>query len=254
MNRTVARTLKILNYISECEQPVTLTQICGEMDIPFSSAYDILNTLLQMDYLRMQDKNAKTYSIGINTFKTGMKYIKGVDILEVSKPVLQYMSREACATTFLVTRYGKNIVYLAKVESQGPVKTTAQLGSSKGMYYTGVGKALLATMELEEVEQMYCDEVFVKHTPKTICDMEHLKRELLEIRERGYAIDDCEGENSVYCIAAPIRNYEGEAIAAISIADFKEHIKETNMDNTSLLTNSALNISNKMGYIGKTLY
>jgi len=249
------RTLKILSYISENKHPVTLKQISKELLIPPSSAHDIISTMLEMEYLQVSNKTMKTYFIGMKTFEAGISYIQEIDFLNIAKPYLKEMSEKSRATTFLAVRNKHNIVYLDRVEGGGMVRTTAQLGSSKEMYYTGLGKAILATLPTEEVEKMYSDKKLIARTTNTICDLESLKKDLFEIRQRGYAIDDCEGESSLYCIAAPIRNYEGNVIAAISVANFKEVIEKKGVKkDVMLLTKSAFGISRKLGYTGDNLY
>ena len=59
----------------------------------------------------------------------------------------------------------------------------------------------------------------------------------------------------MYCIAAPIRNYEGNVIAAVSIANFKENGRQAeNAEHVRLLLDNARRISGQMGYTGKDLY
>lgn len=255
MNKTTIKTLEILSYVGAAKRPVSLKQISEGLNISAGSSYNIINTMLQMKYLQLANKDTKTYSIGIKAFEVGFSYIKEVDLLHIAKPFLKKMSLKSYATAFLAVPNGNSIVYLDKVEGIGSVVTTAQLGSSKGMYYTGLGKAILATIPTAEVENMYKDTPFIAQTANTICDMESLKKDLFAIRQRGYAIDDCEGERSLYCIASPIRNYEGVTIAAISIANFKDKIEERfNHENVQLLLESALEISRKMGYTNKDLF
>lgn len=255
MNKTSMRTLKILSYISENRHPVTLKQISKELLIPPSSAHDIITTMLEMEYLQISDQAAKTYLIGLKAFEAGISYIQDIDFVNIAKPYLKEMSEKSRATTFLAVRDRHHIVYLDKVEGGGMVRTTAQLGSSKEMYYTGLGKAILATLPTEEIETMYSGQTLIARTTNTICDLESLKKDLFEIRQRGYAIDDCEGEPSLYCIAAPIRNYGGNVIAAISIANFKEVVCKNGIkEEVRLLTKSAFGISRKLGYTGDDLY
>ena len=57
-----------------------------------------------------------------------------------------------------------------------------------------------------------------EHTANTIVDPEEFKRELAQIRTRGFAMADEENEVGVRSVAAPVRDHSGNVIAAISIA------------------------------------
>jgi DNA-binding IclR family transcriptional regulator len=211
--------------------------------------------MLQLGFVRMNDPKMKTYTIGIKTYEAGIAYIRNINFVSVARPLLEKMSRESETTTFLAVQNGSRIVYLDKVESLRSVRTTAVLGSYKGMYFTGLGKAILAAMPEKAVEDMYSGTSFTPYTENTICSMEDLKKDLQQTRERGYAIDDREGESSLYCIAAPIRNYRGQVIAAVSIASFYDLLTDESREkNAQILMDNAVEISNLLGYSGASLY
>ncbi|MBU9737496.1 IclR family transcriptional regulator [Diplocloster agilis] len=255
MNKAAMRTLDILTYVSGSRRPVTPKAISEALNIPLAGTNDILDTMVRMEYLMQPDKGVRAFAVGIRAFEAGAAYIQGADLLKAAKPYLREMSRETKATAFLAVRNKDKIVYLDKVEGSAAVITTAQLGSSKDMYNTGLGKAILASMPVAEVERIYEGRELIPQTSNTIRDIEGLKKDLFQTRQRGYAIDDCEGENTVYCIAAPIRNYEGNVIAAVSIANFKENGRQAeNAEHVRLLLDNARRISGQMGYTGKDLY
>lgn len=255
MNSTSARTLQILSLLSQADQPMTLTQISEMLSAPVSSTCNLISTMLQLGFVRMSDPKLKTYTIGIKAYEAGISYIRNTNFVEAAKPFLEKMARESETTTFLAVRNGARIVYLDKVESTKSVRTTAALGSHKGMYFTGLGKAILAGMPESEVEELYTGVKLKAHTENTICDLVKLKKDLQQTRERGYAIDDREGESSLYCIAAPIRNHTGHLIAAVSIASFFDFLtEERRQRNAHILVENAFEISKLLGYSGYSLY
>ncbi|MEI8199625.1 MAG: IclR family transcriptional regulator [Eubacteriales bacterium] len=255
LNSTSARTLQILSLLSQADQPMTLTQISEMLSAPVSSTCNIISTMLKLGFVRLSDPKMKTYTIGIKAYEAGIAYIKNTNFVGVAKPFLEKMSRESETTTFLGVQNGARIVYLDKVESSKSVRTTAVLGSYKGMYFTGLGKAILASMPDKAVEDMYYGSVFQAYTENTICDIERLKDDLQQTRERGYAIDDREGEISLYCIAAPVRNHAGKVIAAVSIASFYDLLtEESRKKNADILVSNAVEISRLLGYSGTLLY
>jgi len=123
------------------------------------------------------------------------------------------------------------------------------------MYCTGLGKSILACYCKEEVERIFDKTNIVKLSDHTITDINVLLKDLEATRKRGYAIDDREGNNDVYCIAAPIIGSEGKPIAAISVAMMYSMRTDALVEDLGTTISSyALTISRKMGYTGNTLY
>jgi IclR family transcriptional regulator, KDG regulon repressor len=85
---------------------------------------------------------------------------------------------------------------------------------------TGVGKALLSGLADEEVARRYGgeDARLTAMTPGSLTTVGALRAALAEVRRRGYAIDDCESNRDVRCVAAPVYDHRGAAIAAMSIS------------------------------------
>lgn len=226
MNNTTSRTLKVLSIVSSAGYPMTLKQISDELNAPVSSIYDIVNTMLQLGYLQQKDVDVKQYTVGIKAYEAGVAYLRDIDVISVARPFLETLCEETSATAFLAVRDKDRIVYLDKVESSHSVRTTAALGSSRGMYYTGLGKALLAEMPPAEVRELYAGQELEHLTPYTIVDIDALEKELMKTRMRGYAIDDREGETMLYCLAAAVRDAGGGVAAAISVACFQELLND----------------------------
>jgi len=91
-------------------------------------------------------------------------------------------------------------------------------------------------------------------TENTITDKKELEKVLGKVRERGFALDREENEKDVRCVAAPIRNYQGEVIAAISISSPIFRIdKNAQNDLRKVLIETSKKISKRLGYNSKLL-
>ena len=117
----------------------------------------------------------------------------------------------------LVIRDGRDIVYIYKTES-GPMRMSSRVGLRSPLYCTGVGKAILATLPGDELEDIWTHSNVQKLTDKTITDLEELRSQLVEVRANGYAIDDEENELGVRCVAVAIPGPDGRAESAFSIS------------------------------------
>ena len=118
------------------------------------------------------------------------------------------------------------------------------------MHASGIGKALLAQMTNERVEQLISEEPLTQFTEHTLTEADGLKANLEAIRERGYAIDDEEKNIGMRCIAAPVFDWQGDAVAGISVSG---PVSRVSIDQTERLAASVIRAaSNLSAALGST--
>lgn len=117
------------------------------------------------------------------------------------------------------------------------------------MYYTGLGKALMASMTDNEVKEIWKNSEIKQYTPTTITTLPKMLEELEQIRKRGYAIDNEEHEAGIVCIADVIRDVDNHAVAALSISTIATRMDEDFLRlNVPRLHKTANKISAILGY------
>lgn len=257
INRSSLRTVDILNLIAASKSALTITEISTALQMPKTSVFDIVYALVNKDYLEMADERLKTFCLGIQAFKVGMAYLEKTDLHQAARPLLEHMMNEAGETTFLAMQKNNQIVYLDKVEAVSSIRTASRLGSTNPMHCTGVGKALLATYPNERVRSIVSSEGMLPKTEYSLPNVEALLADLDRIRKRGYSIDCRESEVEVFCVAAPVYDRTGKALAAMSIAGMASHF--IGNDNRicfcgNLVQDTVLRLSRKLGFTGKSLY
>ncbi|MHB8129091.1 MAG: IclR family transcriptional regulator [Mobilitalea sp.] len=254
INKTVARSIEILNYVATSKSSVTLASISKELSIPKSSAFDIMHTLVDKKMLKFNDET-KHFSLDVKSFEIGSAYLSRNDVHSVARPFLKQLSLQTGETAFLVVENNGMIVYLDKVEGASPTRTTCVIGDRNIMHCTGLGKAILATMPIERIRLITGGGQLQVRTKNTIATFNSLMIELDKIRLQGYSIDNREDNDHVFCVAAPILNGEEHCIAAISISSV---FTTSTLDNvefySQLITSAALEISSKFGYIKPYIY
>ena len=116
----------------------------------------------------------------------------------------------------------KEVFYLDKVAPLYPqesaIRLASQVGLSRPLYCSAVGKAILADMTESEVRYIWENSLIEKKTEHTITEYEELLEDLIKIRERGYALDNEENEMGVRCIAVSIKNHKEVPNNAFSIS------------------------------------
>ena len=231
---------------------LTAFEISRITNINISQVKKVLSILTERGYT--EEKNDK-YRLGIKNFEIGHAYLSRIDLRNLAKPILKELAEKFNETVYLAVRGGYEIVYIDIYQVNRPVSVRSRVGKLLPMYASASGKVHLADMDKYELDEFFREVKLVPFTDKTIIDEEVLRKHIEEIRLKGYALDDEEWEEEVRCISAPVRNYKGNVIAAITISApsyrfskerFISEVKEDLLEKTKEL-------SKKLGYKSEEL-
>ncbi|NOY09687.1 MAG: IclR family transcriptional regulator [Spirochaetes bacterium] len=245
--KSVYKAVKILELISQ-EKSLTVPEISRILDLPKSSTYEIIITLLSAGILEKQhDTNA--YHLGPKLVEFGVRAQENLEVRRISRPFLQDLNRELDETVHLTILDDDEVLYVECFESTKSLRTYSVIGVRAPLYCTAVGKAILAMQDRDEIERIILKSGLKRYTENTLTSKDKLLKELKITAERGYAIDDIEHEEGVRCIGAPIFDFSGNVYASISISGPTQRITPEKVPGMGeLIKKVALNISKKMGY------
>ena len=150
LNRTTLRTVDILKMVSKKPDGITLDEICEKLELPKTSAYDIITTLAHTGMVHVVKGQKQRYTIGLTAYRVGINYTNNLDFIGTIDPVLKAFAKEVGKTVFFGVRSDDSIVYICKFEPENPIITTATVGTKNPLYCTSLGKAIMANMEQEE--------------------------------------------------------------------------------------------------------
>lgn len=248
--RVVEKTIRVLRVLSD-GKPRTLTEISQEVDINKSTTFRLVATLINHKFLEI-DESTSRYRLGLACLELVRAYQSGNDLLRVARLELKNLQLATKETIHLASLDGMEIVYLDKQESLHAIGLmSSRVGSRAPAYCTGIGKALLSHIDPEVILESIKSSNLKRFSEKTIVDPDELVKHLEEIRRRGYALDEGEHEYEVRCVAAPIFDYTGEVIAAVSVAGPKSRIDpvDQNEELIQCTLQTAQKISAKLGYL-----
>lgn len=245
INRTTQRTIEILDLIASSQDGLTLNEIAKELNMPKTSAFDILETLVQLNMLYIKEQRLKTYAIGVKAYAIGNMYSKTSLLLNSAGPIMKRLSQEIGTTTLLAKENNGSLLYTLKHEPAKKIIATPEVGEVAYLHSTSIGKAILAFSkhQLELIDQLD----LYPMTKRTITSKKALTQELLIIKERGYAIANRENEEYTYAIAAPIFDYHGVVSSAIGVVHlYKEEYQAE--EDIKKVVEAAKEISSLLGY------
>lgn len=215
MTSGVVRTIAIMETLSQ-HQHINLENLAKKTKLPKATLLRFLSTLVNLGYV-YRDPN-DLYSLTLKLFALGSHGLEHVDFISLANPVAQKLCNELGETVHMGVLEDKSAVYVLKKESSFTIRMYSRVGKTIPLYCTAIGKVLLSDMSEREL-QHYLGRVTLKpFTPNTVKDEQALRSELEKIRNQGWASDDEEHEMGTLCIGAPIRDYTGKVIAAMSVS------------------------------------
>ena len=213
----VERALAILEVVAQRSHGMTHSEISRKLEIPKSTLTYLLRALETRGYLRREDGTGK-YLLGLKVLALARGVEMGADIKEIARPVLKRLVERSGLTAHLAMLDDSHAVYVEKADSPGFIKMDTWVGKRMELHSTAVGKVLLAWMPAPEVTTLLKGHTFKRRTPKTITTHAGLLQELDRVRVRGYGMDDEENSLAARCIAAPVLDQFGRAIAAVGLS------------------------------------
>jgi len=215
---SVERAVILLRKISLGKTPVGVRELARSTGYNPSTVQKLINSL-EVQGLVRQDEETSKYELGVEIFQLGASLLNQLDVHEVARPHLHQLVRETEESAYLalLTPDLKRYVFIDKIESNHLLRWTADLGAWRPLNCTAEGKAALAYLPDEHLDDLKSEGLFRDTTPRSITDTEELRRQLGAVREKGWAYSDEEFAEGVRAVAAPIFNYSGRVIGAISI-------------------------------------
>ncbi|MDC7235063.1 MAG: IclR family transcriptional regulator [Spirochaetales bacterium] len=244
------KSFLVLETLSREFSGLSVSELSKRVDLNISTVHRILATFSARGYIQQDDD--KQYSLSQKFIELSSSYLGSLDLKEVAAPFLKDMSAVLNMTVFLATMMDNHAVYIDRHDNLNKLRCYTIIGERKPLYCTALGKSLLMGFSQRELDHYieHCD--FQKFTDTTFNNGDELRKDLEKSRHRGWSVDDEEGVEGVICYAAPIHDYRGHIIAAMSTSINKEDLNSENQQAIidSLLRVSRL-ISEKMGYRGK---
>jgi len=244
---SVARAFAILDVLaSKGETGIPLLEISKHLGMSKSTTYRYLVTLEKLGTVERDEKDR--FRLGIKLVELAGPILSNNDLRNQSNAILGELAAQTQETVHLGVPSEIEVVYIAKVDSSHSIQMHSSIGTRVPMYCTALGKAILAHASSTLVEQVI-GHGLTRRTPHTITSSEALRVELERVRAQGFSVDAEENEIGVCCVGAPVFNYDGKVIGAISISGPTQRITgERRLELEPLVREASRRISKRMGY------
>ena len=216
-NHSVMKAFAILKAFHDPEEWVTSCELSRRAKLPEASGYRLIQTLEEIGAVVRGPRGR--YRTGLLLLSLSRNVTISELLRDASQPLMQEWSGRLNLTMHLGVLEHGMVTYVAKVAPPGAFAVYTKVGGQLEAYCSALGKVLLAALPAEQMEAVILDGALVALTPYTITSATALRAELSRVREQGYALDDRENHADMRCIAVPVLDRDGRAVAALSASD-----------------------------------
>lgn len=233
----VERTASIIEGLRDL-QSAGVTELAEHVDISKSVVYNYLRTLQQSGLVV---KSGTTYQLSLEFLDIGEELRHNKTLYQAAKPRVNDLAAESREFAHLFVPERGLIYCLHRAKGNNAVATTSRIGKPDYLHRTSAGKAILAHLDSERVNEILDTWGLPPKTENTITDRDKLETELERIRDRGVAISNEECINSARAVGAPVLGPEDKVRGAISLSGPTERLKEKRVEQelSELVTRTA---------------
>lgn len=221
--RSVERALDILELLAEAgEDGMRLAELARRLETSKSTALALLRTLTGRGFVaELGTGRGRRYGLGFSLARLGDQVLSQISLLDVALPSLRTMTAETGWTSRVGVLDEGYAVIIGRVDGPGIVRFQSNLARRELPHCSAIGKALLAHLPEERVRAIVKRTGLPRRTATTITDVEHLLRDLENVRARQFAVDDEEDSEGVFCVSAAVYGHRQDCVAAISLTGLK---------------------------------
>ena len=220
------RSLHLLSIVADNDGS-TLTDLADHTGMAPSTVHRLLTSLANHGMLA-HDPESGEWTVGVRAFEIGNAFLRYRKLGSISRPFLKKLM-DACGETANVAIEDEgDVVFISQIHA--PMRAFFRPGRRGPIHASGIGKAILSTWSDTDIGQMLSGKTLAHFTDRTLDTLPALLKDIQQIRARGWSVDDEEHTLGMRCIAAPVFNEHGEAIAGISISGPAVRLPKNKLD------------------------
>ncbi len=244
---SVNNALRLLKVFSDHESEIGISDLARRVGLAKSTVHRLVSSLVEQGMLEQTGRDGK-YRLGLALFELGALVRRKMDVTTEARPYLKELSERTGETVQLAVLDQTAALYINVIESRRALRMSYRVGTRAPLHCTAIGKALLAHATAQTFEAAVTQGL-VAFTDATITSPANLRRELTVIVNQGYALEEEEAEPGLHGVAAAIRNFSGQAVAAIGISGPTHRMsKKILLDYARDLVHVAGAVSQRLGY------
>ncbi len=247
--QSVVKAAKVMETLADAGKPLSLSQIAEAVSMGLPTAYRFLRTLAFLEWVE-RDPELKLYRIAPRVVRFAHSFFDMSDLWSFAHQHLILARREYNETFNLAILDGTDILYLDRVKTKKILDINLEIGSKLPAFCTSMGRVLLASQPRAKARRLLERSARTAFTRHTITDTTGLMTILDAVRTQGYAVNHGEMAPELLSVAAPVRNHDGQVVAAVNMAVNADHYDQPAVETTLIpaVISVAAGISKALGY------
>ena len=247
-SRSVRRALEIFEFLLQLDAPTTIGEIVTALEIPKSTAYELVRTLSDSGYLEPGRRGSGIF-LGRKLFELGMAYRSKIDLLKDGSQIVEELRDQVGETVQLSVLENDMMLVLVKEEGSQSIRIISRVGSRVPVNWAAAGRLLVSDLDDERLRELLQRSVRPSPTGQAVTDIAKLMGQVRRARKQGYAIEINEANAHAGCVAAPIIDAAGHCVAAISAVAPEQRLGRANRDRlVAAVTAAAQHLSRRLGH------
>ncbi len=245
----LGRGLAVLDCFIADPGPHALSELSRQVGLGMPTTLRLIRTLEEAGYAR-QDPETKRYRLSWKMLQLQDVTTSILDYADVARAHLQDLAATLGEATGMAVLDGTEVRHALRVSSNRIISANIPTGALFPPHATAMGKVLLSTLDPGVVQMLAAQGRFVRYTVKTVTDACELLGQLEQVARQGYAASDAEWEPGLRSLAAPVRNRDGQVVAAVCVLSVRPDMTIRAMELRYLpaLRATASAISHDLGY------
>jgi IclR family transcriptional regulator, acetate operon repressor len=246
--RSVARAMRLLDIVAEGPaEGLSLSDLARSLGASKSTTLALARTLTAAGVLR-DSRPGPRYCLGTTLIRLGDITRGQLPLGDICRPVLLDLADLTKMTSRVAICDEGYPVFIERVDGPGSVRFHTPLGQREVPHASAAGKAILATMTSERVKEICAVTGMQRRTAHTITDVDTLLASLAQVRENGFAVDDEEDAEGIFCVGAAYFGHDGSCAGAVSVTGIKGDLPAWRMNELGrTVRRSANKVSDLLG-------
>ena len=248
-SRSVRRAIEIFELMLAVDEPLSVGEIIARLSIPKSTAYDLVRTLTDAQYLERASGGG--LFLGRKLFELGMAYKSHIDLVREGSRVVEELRDLTGETVQMSVLENDMMLVLVKEEGSMPIRIISRVGSRVPVNWAASGRLLVSDLDDEALRGLLKRSIRQSQSGQAVVDIDRLIAEVRAARERGYALEVNEANIHAGCVAAPVVDANDRCVAALSVVAPEQRLAPDDKERLIEAVRSAAGkLSRRIGGLG----
>jgi DNA-binding IclR family transcriptional regulator len=245
--QAVQRAVALLKLFSDTKPEWGLTEMARAARLNKTTVYRLL-TALASEGLVARSPAGEAYRLGPEAIAIGARALRSNDLRTVSRGYLAELARKSDETATVEVLVGSDVLIVDEVHSRKWLHASPSVGTRWPAHATSTGKVLLAYLP-DADRRTLLRAPLAQPARRTITTLTDLREELARVKNQGYATAVGELEDGYSALGAPVRDHEGQVVAAVSLGGPSVRLPQDRLKAMlPLVLEATEGISQQLGY------